>query len=58
MRLQNKTAIVRCCFWYGEIMEKPGFIETPMISNYTSNEEVKNELTSGIPLRYLGNQKM
>lgn len=33
----------------------PGYIETPMISNFTSDEEVKNQLISGVPLRYLGN---
>lgn len=32
----------------------PGFIETPMISNFTSNEDVKNHLISGVPLGYLG----
>lgn len=33
----------------------PGFIQTPMISNYTENEEVKKQLISQIPLQYLGN---
>jgi len=32
----------------------PGFIETPMIQQYTSNEEAKNYLISSIPLRTLG----
>lgn len=33
----------------------PGFIETAMITQFTSNEEVKNHLLSQIPLGYLGN---
>ncbi|MEQ2525463.1 SDR family oxidoreductase [Bacillaceae bacterium CLA-AA-H227] len=32
----------------------PGYIETPMISNFTSNEEIKNQITLGIPLGYIG----
>ncbi len=33
----------------------PGFIETPMISNFTSNEEARSGVISNIPLNYLGN---
>ncbi len=32
----------------------PGFIETPMIQEYTNNEEAKKYLISSIPLRTLG----
>lgn len=32
----------------------PGFIETPMIQEYTSSEEARNYLISSIPLRTLG----
>ena len=35
----------------------PGFIETPMISGFMSDETVKNSLIAGIPLRYLGNSE-
>lgn len=32
----------------------PGFIETPMISDFTDNEEVKKGITAKIPLGYMG----
>lgn len=32
----------------------PGYIETPMLSGVTSNENLKNQLLSTVPLGYLG----
>ena len=35
----------------------PGFIETPMISGFTSDENIMKSLLAGIPLGYIGNSE-
>ncbi|MCI1598792.1 MAG: SDR family oxidoreductase, partial [Levilactobacillus sp.] len=32
----------------------PGFIETPMIKDFTDNPEIKKQVVDNIPLHYLG----